>query len=136
MIAIDTGPLVAIYDASDREHERCLSELARLREALVTTCAVLTEASHFLAFEPSISIRFLEHVLQGRIALHETGESELQRVVELMKKYRDLPADFADATIVAMCETLGIRTVFTLDRKDFGAFRPRHLRTFDVIPRA
>jgi predicted nucleic acid-binding protein len=135
MIAVDTGPLVAIYDSSDDEHEKCLSELAGLREKLVTTTAVLTEASHLLSFEPLLPIRLLEHVLQGRVAVHGSGVSEIERAVEVMKKYRDLPADFADATIVAMCETLGIRTVFTLDRKDFGAFRPRHVRTFNIIPR-
>jgi predicted nucleic acid-binding protein len=33
-----------------------------------------------------------------------------------MKKYADLPADFADASIVALCERRGIDTVATLDR--------------------
>ena len=47
---------------------------------------------------------------------------DLPRIIEIMKKYSDLPADFADASLLAMCERRGIREVATLD-KDFDVYR-------------
>jgi len=47
-----------------------------------------------------------------------------------LKKYDDLPADFADASLVAMCERRGIAEVATLD-SDFDVYRTadrKHLR--------
>jgi predicted nucleic acid-binding protein len=44
------------------------------------------------------------------------------RIVEIMRKYADLPADFADAALVAMCERRGIGSVASLDRH-FDVYR-------------
>jgi hypothetical protein len=38
---------------------------------------------------------------------------------ELMRKYRDLPMDLADATLVRAAEREKISRVFTIDRRDF-----------------
>ncbi len=51
-----------------------------------------------------------------------------------MTKYADLPMDFADASLVALGERLKLRKVFTLDRRDFRLYRPRHVRSFEIFP--
>jgi predicted nucleic acid-binding protein len=51
-----------------------------------------------------------------------------------MKQYRDLPMDFADATLVAVSDKENIRTVFTLD-KDFRVYRTRDKKHFKLLPR-
>ena len=48
MILVDTGPLVALFDRKDAEHHRCVRTLKSLREPLITTIPVLTEAFHML----------------------------------------------------------------------------------------
>jgi uncharacterized protein len=48
MIIVETGPLVALFDPQDREHDRCVTTLKRIREPIATTTAVLTEAFHML----------------------------------------------------------------------------------------
>ena len=48
MILVDTGPLVALFDPKDRYHARSRSVLQSLREPLLTTIPVLTEAFHLL----------------------------------------------------------------------------------------
>ena len=52
-----------------------------------------------------------------------------------MAKYADLPADFADAALVAMCERLGISAIATLDR-DFDVYRLHDEKAFDNVLRA
>ena len=47
---LDTGPLVALLDRSEPDHDRVRSFMARLRGSrLVTTGAVITEAFYFLS---------------------------------------------------------------------------------------
>ena len=52
----------------------------------------------------------------------------------LMQKYRDLPMDLADASVVAVAEHEGISKVFTLDRRGFGVYRLGRGGRFSVIP--
>lgn len=47
---------------------------------------------------------------------------DIQRIVEIMRQYADLPADFADASLVAPCERRGFERVATLD-KHFDVYR-------------
>ena len=46
MILLDTGPLVALFDPQDAQHERCVKALKAIKEPLVTTIPVLTAAFH------------------------------------------------------------------------------------------
>ena len=52
-----------------------------------------------------------------------------------MQKYKALPMDLADASLVVVGEALKIRKVFTLDHKDFTIYRPSHARCFELIPK-
>ena len=52
----------------------------------------------------------------------------------LIARHRDVPMDFADATLVAVAEELGIATVFTLDRRGFATYRWRKTRRFEIVP--
>ena len=135
MIAVDTGPLVALLDRSDNQHKLCKTTLEGLKEPLITTWAALTEAHHLLGFSVEVQRKLVQLVADGDVAVHLTTEREHSRLLELADKYADLPLDLADATLVSMCEQLRIKTVFTLDMKDFTAIRPRHARAFTVIPR-
>ena len=47
----------------------------------------------------------------------------LGRCAALMKKYADVPMDFADATLVVMAEDAGVADILTLDERGFRTFR-------------
>jgi hypothetical protein len=51
----------------------------------------------------------------------DTG-SDLPRIREIIAKYTDLPADFADASLITMCERRSIERIATFD-KDFQVYR-------------
>jgi uncharacterized protein len=55
------------------------------------------------------------------------------RVAELMERYRDVPMDLADGTLVALAEERGHRRIFTLDG-DFFVYRLENGRALDVVP--
>jgi predicted nucleic acid-binding protein len=51
--------------------------------------------------------------------------------------YADHPRDLADASLVVAAESLGTRKIFTVDRKDFTAYRVRRGHRhypFEVLP--
>jgi uncharacterized protein len=51
-----------------------------------------------------------------------------------MRKYHDVPMDFADASLVALAEELGTPNVFTLDLRRFRAYRWKTRRMFRIYP--
>ncbi len=72
--------------------------------------------------------------LRGAFTLIPSSPASLQRVAALMKKYRDVPMYFADATLVAPAEELDGDDVFTLDRRGFAAYRLHGKKPFRSIP--
>lgn len=128
-VAVDTGPLVALFDKDEAEHTTAEQFLARAAFRLVTNVAVITEALFLLGFSTHVQTDFLEWAIAGLEVDRETA-SDLPRIIAIMKKYADLPAGFADASLVAMCERRGIADVATLDT-DFDVYRTadrKHLR--------
>lgn len=57
-----------------------------------------------------------------------------QGIAELVERYRDLPLGGTDASVIALADRLGTDLVITLDRRHFGAIRPRHQPAFRLLP--
>jgi predicted nucleic acid-binding protein len=125
MILVDTGPLVALFDPGDGDHERCKKILARIEEPLCTTVPVLTEAFHLLSPGSIGSQRLMDFVTGHGLNVWFLNPGTLARAFELMVHYADHPMDLADASLVVLAETLKLRKVFTIDRSDFTTYRIR-----------
>ncbi len=125
MILVDTGPLVALFDPQDGQHVRCVRTLKSVREPLVTTIPVLTEAFHMLGPASIGSDRLRDFVAGGGLSVWFFERATLTRAFELMESYADRPMDLADASLVTAAEALGTRRVFTIDRNDFETYKVR-----------
>ncbi len=134
MIIIDTGPIVALFDKDDKYHRLCVETLKGIREPLVTTWPVLTEAFCLLNFSWNVQDDLWRFIERGGIKIEPLGENIYSRCRELMRRYRELPMDFADATLVAIGEEMKLTTVFTLEHRDFSVYKPKHKRRFTLIP--
>jgi len=136
VVLVDTGPLVALFDPSDRSHAACEAELGRLgRCRLVTSLSVLTEATFLLDFSTQAQRAVMEFLAAGAVELAEFAPADVARAAALMGKYRDLPMDFADATLVVLAERFDTPWVFTLDRRDFTTYRAGR-KSFRLLPAA
>lgn len=122
-VLVDAGPLVAILHRDDQDHALCVDSLKKIRIPLATTWPPLTEAMYLLSFSQKAQDALLQMVERGTLHLLDVGVKDVPRIRALMRKYRGLPMDFADATLVRAAERDGIRRVFTLDRRDFGVYR-------------
>jgi predicted nucleic acid-binding protein len=133
-LLLDTGALVATLHRNDRDHSRCVAVLEGFRGTLLTTEPVLTETMFLLARVPGGQDRCLEFFLrQGAVLVPQSKES-LARCRELVARHHDLPMDFADATLVALAEDLGVKRVFTLDRRGFTVYRVGRRERFAIVP--
>lgn len=135
-LVLDTGPIVALLDASDPEHGRCAGLVARVREDLVVPVPVLVEVDYWLLklYGPDVWQLFVEDVERGAYRLHQLDERSLLRAAELERTYADLDLGLVDASVVVTCEQLGETKVATLDRRDFSAVRPAHCDCLLVLP--
>jgi predicted nucleic acid-binding protein len=131
-ILIDSGPLIALFDASDKYHCEAVKFIKSNTYPLVTTLASITETLHLLDFDRNAQIDFIEWVHKGAIEIHNIENSDFGRLKELTDKYRDLPMDFADSCLVYLAEKLNLNTIATIDR-DFTIYRIQGRRKFKII---
>ncbi len=131
-ILIDSGPLVALFDASDQYHQSSLEFLKYNQYPLVTTLASITEVLFLLDFSRNAQADFLEWIYRGAVEIYPLELAAIKRIKQLMLKYSDLPMDFADACLVYLAEKLKMDTILTIDR-DFSIYRIRGRRKFKII---
>lgn len=135
MTLCDTGPLVALIDRDDRHHARCVETLGILPASpLLTTWPCLVEAMYLLRRAGGFPAQdeLWEYLADGLVVVHGPAPDEWCRLRTLMQQYRDIPMDFADASLVAAAEHHNLRRIFTLD-SHFHAYRimdSTHLMSF------
>jgi predicted nucleic acid-binding protein len=133
-LLLDTGALVSLLDRDQRHHTACLRFFEAWSGPVVSTEAVLTEATHVLQGVDEGRTKCVEFFVAGGAVLVPASPTSLKRVSALLRKYADQPMDFADATLVALAEDVKSPLIFTTDRKDFGVYRLRDRRAFVMLP--
>ena len=133
-LLLDTGPFVALVDRSESAHDDCVAALESWTGPVVTTEAVLTETLYLVGPQWKAQKAVLEFILRGAFQLVPSSQASLRRVAALMERYRNIPMDFADATLVALGEELETDLVFTLDRRGFSIYRLGRRKAFQLIP--
>jgi uncharacterized protein len=134
VILIDAGPLVALVDADDQHHEKCVDCLKGLREPLATVWPPLVEALYLLGDIPQGQEALWEILERGAVQLLRLDLEDIPRIRELMIKYSDRPMDLADAALVRVAEREGIRKVFTVERNDFAVYRLHGRTRLAILP--
>lgn len=133
-VLADTGALLAYLDRRDAWHERCREAFAHLRLPLATSGAVLAELFHLVGDQSREAEAAAGFVRSGALTLLPLTDNDLPDMLDLMRKYRDRPMDFADATLVHLAHRESISTVFTIDRADFDTYRIGGRRRFRIVP--
>lgn len=133
-LLLDTGALVSLLDRSQKGHRRFATFFAEWDGPVVSTEAVLTEATHLLGGLSGGREACVDFFLSGGARLVPATAAALRRSRDLVGQYADLPMDYADSTLVVLAEELGTNLVFTTDRRDFGVYRTRTRRSFEVLP--
>ena len=130
---LDTGPWVALIDRSESKHDICEQWLKNYSGKLYSTEAVLTEVLYLLNFSVKAQTAAIDFVLKSVVEIIPSSFESLKKAKNLIKKYSDLPMDYADATIVCLAMDIGIHNIITFDQKDFNIYRVKK-KPFVIIP--
>lgn len=133
-IILDTGPIVALLDKKDPCHDWVVPKFNQLRGRLVTSGAVVTEATFFLQDARDGMDRLLELLECLSIEVFDVFQTRHIRAASLlMRRYADTPMDFADATLVVLAAELATNRVVTLDERGFRTYRHGRGQAFQLL---
>ncbi|MDC0934750.1 PIN domain-containing protein [Pirellulales bacterium] len=133
-ILIDTGPLVAILDADDPAHEKCVEAFRSLPAPNYTCWPVLTEACYLLRKFPNAVAALLDEVADGDLIALPLEASDVAGIRQTFDTYHDQQVDLADACLVHLANREGIDQVFTLDRRHFLVFQTADGKVLGILP--
>jgi uncharacterized protein len=133
-LIVDTGPLVAMLDATDPDHQRCTDLLQGFTEPRAVPVCVLVEVEYLVRQWPEAFPALLADFEAGALELVDLPPRWLQRAGELVDRYRDLHLGFVDASVIAATEMLDEPKVATLDRRHFTIVRPDHVDALTLLP--
>jgi hypothetical protein len=131
---VDSGPLIAAANRSDKYHFAAASALRSSAFRLVIPALCVAEAGHILAAScgSRVEASFLRGLTGLDVRLPEVDD--WSRIAELVEKYSDLPLSGTDASVVTLAERLETDLVLTTDHRHFRVVRPRHCDAFRLLP--
>jgi uncharacterized protein len=133
-VIVDTGPLVAMLDATDPDHERCAELLGSATQAPIVPVCVLVEVEYLLRPWPDGFAALAGDFESGAYELLQLSTASLERASELITRYRDLQLGLVDASVITAAEQLGETQLATLDHRQFAVVRPAHATAFTLLP--
>jgi uncharacterized protein len=132
-VLLDTGVIVALLDRSEKTHLACAEAVRSSQAPLVTCEAVIGEACYLLRNLLGASEAVMENVAAGNFQIAFQISREATMVKQILRKYRDRKADFADACLIRMADEFDTADILTLD-KDFRAYRWGRNKPFRLFP--
>jgi len=131
---VDSGPLVAVADEDEPDHARCVATLSRSDLRLVIPALIVAEVTYFVArrLGARAEATFLRALNQFDV--EAPLPEDWERIGELVEQYADFPLGGTDASVIALAERMRTDLIVTLDRRHFGAVRPRHVAAFTLLP--
>ena len=119
---VDTGPLVAFFDRTERHHDWVADRVEELDAPLLVCEPVLAETMYLLARYPNAQEAVLDLIHNGALSVAFRIDEHIGELRNLLRKYKDIPMSLADACIVRMSEVYERHVVLTLD-SDFLVYR-------------
>lgn len=112
---VDTGPLVALLKKDEQHHKWVVEAFKELPSGGMVTCeAVVSEACFLLSRWPVAIDGLFRRLADGDLQL-DLLDRDSVAIHSLIKKYRNVPASFADACMVRLSERYPDAQVLTTD---------------------
>lgn len=121
-VLIDSGPLISLFDSSDKFHSDVRIFIESFKGKLITTWPVITETLHLLSFAIQAQSNFLEWIDRGALEIENLNSTDIRYIKERMIKYSDIPMDMADASLMCIAERNRIFSIISID-SDFNIYR-------------
>jgi len=132
IILTDSSILFAYYSARDDYHASVYKFFDECSSELITTTACVTEVMYLLSKNYRTQNEFLNDLAQQLYGCIPLVPEDFSRIRELNEQYADLPADFADLSLISISERLNISAIITLD-SDFDIYCRYRKQPFERI---
>ena len=135
LVIADSGYWVALGNLRDRYHQRALHLFKTLDAMPITTWPVITEVCHLLRTRLGQDAQqaFVQSLTNGASRLFSLDSRHFGQVEFLMHRYRNLPMDLADASLVILAEGLGHGRILSTDQRDFQSYRWKNHEPFENL---
>lgn len=121
-VIVDTGPLVAMLNRTDKNHGWVIGRLSEIEPPLFTCEAVLAEASYLTRDLHGARAALIEMVGDGFLTIGMSVAEHHVALLASIKRYASVPMSLADACLVRLAEIYPQSAVLTLD-SDFSIYR-------------
>lgn len=129
---LDTGVIVALLDRDERRHLQCVEVVSDIVGPLATCEAVIAEACYLLRRTHGAPEAVIRNVANGVFQTPVRLVDQTASIEKLLKKYRNVPMDLADACLVDLADHIDTGQILTLD-SDFEVYRWRSRRKFNLL---
>lgn len=139
MIFLDSGPIIAYFNAGDRFHAAAakgFERLGRSEERVVTSSLCVAEAVGVLARDTGDYGRAAKagmDVLQWEMDVVRPTLADEKRALKLMETYASREVSYVDCLSFAIMDARGMRVAFTFDEAHF--VKLRKIKRWVAIPR-
>ena len=132
-VLIDTGPIVAILNKNDQNHQICSECLKGIYAPLRTSWPVITEAAWLLRKNQNNVQKLFDMMADGFLQCLRLQPDAAAWFSKFANKFDDREFQLADASLVYFAEKLEIESVLTLDRRDFSIYRTSDGRALHLL---
>ncbi len=133
-VIADTGAIIALLDEDDKHH----AEVAKVADLydLIIPASILPELDYMVTkYLGEIVMRsFLDELIEGIFTYLSLDIDDIQRTLEIMARYSDIPIGFVDASLVALAERHHLKQILTLDRRHFNIIRSERIDYLELLP--
>ena len=131
-VLLDTGVIVALLDRNERHHVQCVEAVSDISGPLVTCESAVAEACYLLRRIHGAPEAIIKNVANGVFQMPVHLADRAAAIEKLLKKYRNVPMDLADACLVDLADQINTGQILTLD-SDFEIYRWRSRRKFELL---
>lgn len=135
-IIIDTGFFVALHTKKDRYYKKAVQVCEQIKHRKwITTLPVIVETSHFFIQQDNIqAVMLLMNILENDLLeLFQITNGHFSAIKTLMLKYKDLPMDLADASLIILANELNSGDIVSTDQRDFKTYRWKNHHPFQNL---
>ena len=130
-VLADSGFLVALGIRRDPRHQGAKAFLARFEGEIIVPAPVVVESSYFLSTAAKIGL--LDWLAKGPAKVAELPPDAYAGIGPILARYSGLEPDFTDAALVWLADKTGCRSILTVDTRDFGVYRLKGGKRFELV---
>ena len=138
MILLDTGPMVALCDRRDRQHDTAVRELGTLSGEGFGTCEAVLAEAHFHLHRPAQRQRLRVLIKDLRLAVLPEGKAPplWPPVLDWLQRYEEHEPDWADACLAVLSAAVPTARIWTFDREFHAIWKRPDGTAIPVVARS